>query len=323
MALLGDRALGWRLPSVALGTLSIWLVYKLAVAVGASRNQARAAAFILAFDNLAFVHGRMATLDIYVMTFMLLGTWLYIGRRSELAGLSFGLATLCKLNGVFGYVAVALYETVQFLPRRREPGALRGLLATLGAMSVVYVPFTLCALGALDCAWTPFRGPFEHLAHIVRFGASLTQRFGPQGIASTPIQWWLNEVPIDYLTVHTTVQTAAGGVTKTMVQFRGALNEYVCFAAPFGLVWAAKRALRRGSRFGWLVVCLFVANYVPLLLAWLLAHRTSYIYYVLQALPAIALGIAFVGPTLPKVVRWAFVGSVLFAFAMHFPFRWY
>lgn len=314
MHLLGPTAFAWRLPSVILGTLSIWLVYKLVQALGGTKGQAQVAAFVLAFDNLAFVHGRIATLDIYVMTFMLLGTWLHVSRRYELAGIGFGLATLCKLNGLFGVAAIVLFEAGSLLGGKK-PAALLRSLEPLFVMVAVYVAFTFCALGALDAAWTSFRSPIDHLIHIVRFGASLTQK-APDGASSTPLQWLLNDGNFEYLSVRVT----SSGATKTTVLFRGAMTEYVIFAAPFALAAAAQRAWH-GSRHGRLAVCLFIANYLPLCLAWYGASRTSYIYYFLQCLPAIALAIALAAPMVPRVMRIAFVLAVLFSFWMWFPLR--
>jgi predicted membrane-bound dolichyl-phosphate-mannose-protein mannosyltransferase len=317
MWVFGHGDFAWRVPSVVLGTLSIWLIYKLVLAIGGTTSQARIAAFVLAFDNLAFLHGRIATLDIYVMTFMLLGTLLYVRRSFAYAGIALGLGTLCKLNGVFGVVAVALFGLFDLHHNRKERGVWR-CIEPIAVMLVVYVAFTVCALGALDCAWTPFRSPLEHLTHIVRYGASLTRRSGSLGAESTPFQWWLNQAPIDYFSVYVT----SGALTKTTVLFRGAMTEYVICAAPLALAYAALRAWR-GSRYGGLVLCLFAANYVPVFLAWGLAGRMSYIYYFLQSLPAVALAIALTARAVPRVVRWAFVAAVLFSFATWFPFRWY
>jgi dolichyl-phosphate-mannose-protein mannosyltransferase len=316
MRLLGPTAFAWRLPSVLLGVVSIWAIYRLVLAIGGDRTQARFAAFVLAFENLSFVHGRIATLDVYVLAFMLLGTWGYVAGLYEVAGLLFGVATLCKVNGISGVIAILLFELGRTLREKRKEWR-PSTLAPFGAMAAVYVAFTLCALGALDCLFTEFRSPLAHLAHVFQYGASLTRNTGGvQGAESTPLQWWLNEAPINYLMV----QAGSNGVSTTTVLFRGAMNEYVVFAAPFALAFAAAAAWR-GSRFGLLVLALFVANYGPVFFAWALASRISYIFYFLQSVPAIALGIALLVPATPRLMRWCFVAAVLFSFASWFPFR--
>jgi predicted membrane-bound dolichyl-phosphate-mannose-protein mannosyltransferase len=319
MRLFGPSAIAWRMPSVFFGVLSIWLVYRLVRAVGGTTAQARIAAFVLTFDNLALVHGRIATLDISVMTLMLLGTLLYVSGAFELAGVALGLATLCKVNGLFGVGALVVFELLGKWRKvgQREPGG-RVALGSLSLLVGFYATFTLLALGALDRGWTEFRSPWEHLAHIVRFGASLRSAQGMQGTASTPLQWWLNQVPIDYFRYQTTVN----GVTRVNILFRGAMTEYVVFAAPLSLAFAASRAWR-GSALGAMAVALFIANYGPLLGAWLFAARTSYIYYALQLLPSFALGIALLSSAVAAPVRWCFVGAVLFSTACSFPFHWY
>jgi predicted membrane-bound dolichyl-phosphate-mannose-protein mannosyltransferase len=290
MHVLGPSAIAWRMPSVLFGVLSIWLIYRLVRAVGGTTKEARVAAFVMTFDNLAIVHGRIGTLDISVMTFMLLGTLLYVSGAFELAGVALGLATLCKLNGLFGVGAIALFELLRTWRNPREHEA-RGLLAPLSLLVGFYSLFTLTALGALDRGWTEFRQPWDHIAHIVRFGASLRRPLGMQGTESTPLQWWLNQVPIDYFRVQTTVND----VSRVTVLFRGAMTEYVISAAPFALAFAAWRTWR-GSSLGALALALFAANYGPLVFAWLLASRTSYIYYALQVMPSFAVAIASSSP---------------------------
>jgi dolichyl-phosphate-mannose-protein mannosyltransferase len=73
MAALGDNPWGWRIPSVVFGTLSILLMYGIARRVSADVYVGLLAAALLAFDNLAFVHSRIFTLDIFQLAFMLLG----------------------------------------------------------------------------------------------------------------------------------------------------------------------------------------------------------------------------------------------------------
>jgi 4-amino-4-deoxy-L-arabinose transferase-like glycosyltransferase len=61
----GNREVAARFPSVILGTLAIWLTYRIILTLRGTRAQATVAAFVLAFDNLFLVHGRTATLDDY------------------------------------------------------------------------------------------------------------------------------------------------------------------------------------------------------------------------------------------------------------------
>jgi hypothetical protein len=57
--------------------------------------------------------------------------------------------------------------------------------------------------------------------------------------------------------------------------------------------------------------------------AWAIASRISYIYYMLQSLPAIALAIGCISSSVPRYARVTFVAAVLFSFVVWFPFRSY
>jgi len=312
-----DRELSWRVPSVLLGTLCIWLVYRIALQLGGTRGQALLAAFIVAFENMCVVHSRIATLDIYMVAFVLAGTWLYFASLFEVAGITFAVAGLCKLNGLGGLAALALYEAGRLAnapPETRWKQA-RPLLLTSGVAAVFFV----LALGALDCWVTTYRNPLAHVAHIIDYASHLTHQGQPQAPQSTPLQWWLDGGAFEYL--KTTVGLSNGDV-RTLVLFRGALSEHVIFAAPLALLYAAQLAWRGRSRLGTFAVASVLMSYVPFLLSWALTSRVSYIFYMLPSVPAIALAIALLGDAVPRVVRWGFVAAVVYAFYFSYPFHY-
>jgi 4-amino-4-deoxy-L-arabinose transferase-like glycosyltransferase len=67
ISLLGDNAWGWRIPSVILGTLSIFLFYLLIKKISNKNELALLSAFLMTFSNLIFIHSRIATLDIFML----------------------------------------------------------------------------------------------------------------------------------------------------------------------------------------------------------------------------------------------------------------
>jgi len=307
---------GWRLPSVVLGILSVGMVYGIALALGASRAQARLAAAVLAFDNLFFIHSRIATLDIYLVGFSLLGTWLYLRKQYELAGIAFGLATCSKINGLFSVAAIVAYEILCFWRCRAErvPFAKKPILLLIG----FYAAFTFFLMGALDCYWTQFRTPTEHVVHIFRYGASLVREEGvaPQGVESTPIQWWMNDKAFDYFAITTSVE----GNTNHPIRFQGRLSNYTIAAAPFALLFCLLQGWQ-ANRLAILALCLFFFNYAPVFASWALARRICYLYYMVPCLPAIVLGISMGLQLMPRWCRYCFVLSVLYSFVYLFPFQ--
>lgn len=324
MRAFGDNGYGWRVPSVLFGTLSILLVYGIARQLGA-KKVALLATFVYAFDNLVLVHSRIATLDIFLTTFLLLGVYCYLLGRPTLAGLAFVAATLCKIGGIYGPAAMVVFEGLRFVRARFESGRWRlEQLRPLLIMAIVYLVSLPVLLGLLDSVWSSYKNPVNHLRHIVRYGLALTRPDGPQGQESNPWQWVLNEVPMTYL--RTDVQVRVNNevrITRPTIFFRGALNPYVAFIAPLAVAYAAYCAVKRRDDGSFLAVALFFATYAPFWPAAMLAHRISYIFYFLPAIPAVAMaaGQLLYAPQLPRVVRWTYIGAVLLGFYAYFPFR--
>jgi predicted membrane-bound dolichyl-phosphate-mannose-protein mannosyltransferase len=311
----GDRDFAWRIPSVILGTVGIALLYAIVFQLGGTRRQALFCAFLLAFENLSFVHGRIGTLDVYVTTFMLAGTCLYLASWYEVAGIVFGISMLCKMNGVGGIFAIALYEILLAL---RDRGAISWpSLRPLVITSVFCAAFFFAGLGTLDGFFTEFRSPWSHVVSMARFAESLTRTGPPQGSESTPLEWWVNSGVFNYYQV----TTAVGGVARTTVFFRGAMNDYIIFAAPFALLYASRPAWSGRSRLAVFAVASFLGNFAPVLLAWAILSRMSYIYYMVPAMPAIICAIVLLATSVPRRFQWAFAAAVLYSFRLYFPFH--
>lgn len=325
MRLFGDNAVGWRLPSVLFGTVAIALVYGIVRRAGGLKPMALLAAFVFAFDNLVFVHSRIATLDIFLVAFLLLGVYCYLGARPVLAGLAFVAATLCKIQGVYGIGAVAAFEAARLLAQRRggKPFQARNLQPLVVAV-VVYAVALPLLLGGLDRMWSTYKNPFDHIGHILKYGFSLARPEGPQGSESNPWQWLVNEVQMPYL--RTNVQVLADGKVRTSrptVFFRGAMNPYVIFVTPMAMAYAARTVWRRRDDVPSLTLVLFLVTFLPYWPAALLAHRISYIFYFLPVLPAVAMAAAHLmyARAVGRLVRWAYIGAVLLGFYAYFPFR--
>lgn len=321
MSIFREDATGWRLPSVMLGLLGIGLAYTIVRSLGGSRPQARLAAFLLAFDNLYFVHSRIATLDIYMVSFALLGTCLYFKGKYEFSGLAFALSTVCKINGLLAVFALFLYEGGRLLfkqPEGAEDWPKTPGLSPLAVMFAFYLAFSWFGLGLLDARFTEFSGPLAHVKHIFAFGTALSREpgFDPQGAESTPLQWWMNDKVFEYLQIN----VGTNNLINAVVSFKGSLNIYLIASAPFILYFNFLQA-RRGDRLGLLVVCLFLGNYVPILATWIKARRICYLYYMLPSLPAFALGAANAAGSLPAWVRNVMVVGTLYSFIYLFPFK--
>lgn len=106
----------WRLPGVILGTLSIFLVYKLAQLLFASRITALLSAFIFSIDGLNFVGSRTGMNDIYLVTFTLLSLLFFLKKQFFWASIMMGIACATKWSGVFLFpiYIILLFQQKQY-----------------------------------------------------------------------------------------------------------------------------------------------------------------------------------------------------------------
>lgn len=325
MRVFGDDAVGWRLPSILAGLLSILLVYAICVAAVGDRWLGLAAAFLFAFDNLVLVQSRIAVLDMPLLAFLLLGTWLLFLRRPLLAGGAVGLACLVKITGLYGLLALLLYAIAAAW---RDAGdGRRSLLAMLRPSALLlagFVPVLVGGLWILDLAVTSFRFPWEHLRYIFDYGYTLTRPGGPADSESYPWQWLVNEVQIPYYKVDTDyfVNHVLQG-TRTTVYFRGAMNPIIIGAAPFGVGFALWRARVVRDPLALWAILWIAATYLPYYPLAILDQRISYIYYFLPTMPAVAVGLALFlrNGGLPRLVTAIYLASVFVGFIGYFPFR--
>ncbi len=94
-------AWAYRLPGVLLGTLSIYLVYLLALKLLKNPKMALIATFAFSIDGLNFVQSRTAMNDIYYVTFILSSLLLFLNKKYAISAIIFGLAIASKWAAVY------------------------------------------------------------------------------------------------------------------------------------------------------------------------------------------------------------------------------
>jgi len=326
--LFGDRPLGWRMPSLVFGSAAILALYWLVRAAGGSGWLAAGAAAVMAADNLFVVHGRIATLDILVLAFMLAGVALYLQDRWLLAGLVIGLGACTKLVGLYALAVIVLFELQRILlrpppddsdPRRPEPRPCDRLAALAGCASVA-VASCLAVLYALDARLTTFRNPIQHVRYMVAYASTEPAHpVNPQGLAfartSSPWQWLVNRQPIVYYR-----QLAAGGRTLVLVQ--GRISPVVIFLALPALTAVVVSAWRRRDTVSFLAVAWWFGTFLPFVVV-SLHHRFNYLYYMLIVLPGLYVAIArlFSGRSLPRPITYVYGAALVVGLLALYPIR--
>ena len=86
--------------------------------------------------------------------------------------------------------------------------------------------------------------PFTHIAHMLSYAAQLKAVPNATGISSTPWQWLIDQVPIDYARV--AVNSIAGGKTiasKALFAAKGEINLFVILVTMPALAGGDRRPL--------------------------------------------------------------------------------
>jgi dolichyl-phosphate-mannose-protein mannosyltransferase len=329
MLVFGDTGLGWRLPSMIAGLVALVALYLIVRATGETVRFAALAVGLLAFDNLTLVHGRIATLDMLALAPVLVGAWFAMRRWWIAAGFALALGFLVKLTAVYAVGAVVAFLAVQAWAS--WPGNRTRLRPTLTGTARMLLSFLVVGLGGLwllDLGWTDFGSPIDHVTHMIRYGASLTEPLDHSGVCasatSAPWQWPFNDCEITYLRVDNTVTEGGNPVARyATIDFRGALNPMLAGAAPLAFLYAAWRTWRPADVTSRWSVLWALAHWLPFVFLALVAARVTYLYYFLPVVPALAVIVAtlLLRAGLPRMVLWGFVAAYALGFAAYFPFR--
>ena len=332
MELFGDDPFGWRFGSLIFGSLAILGMFALVVAAGGSRWLALLSATLMASDNLLLVAGRIATLDIYVVAFMLWAAYFYLRERPLVAGALLGVGACTKLVAPYLVLVLFAFEGARWLAGRHA-----GVLANarhelveraraLATCVVAAVASYFVLLGLLDRLVTPYDpqtgatitgGPIAHTNHMFAYAAARVSPTGPKGIASYPWDWLIDLKPINYLTVTVT----SGGSHVATAHFLGFISPPILLFGLLGLLLAVRGAMRR-DKIDTLALMWFLGTWLPFVALSLLWSRTSYLYYMVIVMPGLYIAAARLAlhPRMPGWLLGAWLGCVLAAAVLLYPF---
>lgn len=297
--LFGDGPLGWRIASLVFGSAALLAMYCLVRSAGGSSWLAVGAAAIMVGDNLFLVHGGIATLDIFVLAFMLVGVALYLRGRSLLGGVAIGAAACTKTVGFYAVAVIVLFELLRLLrPSRSSDEDAGTRFPMLAGFLATTVAAYIAILYVLDRLFTTFADPIAHSSYMFDYNTHLGKTVAPGLFApgSSPWQWLINRRPIVY---YAQGSTGPGGA-HPQVLFQGRMSPFIVYMTIPAFLLAVGAAWRRRDDVSFLIVAWCLGTFLPLVV--ISSHRESYIYYMLIVLPGIYLAIArlFSGGYLPK-----------------------
>ena len=299
--LLGDDPWGWRLGSIVFGLIALLAMYGLVRAARGSPWLAVGATGVMALDNLALLHGRIATLDIYFLAMTLIAATLYLRDRPWPAGVALGIGACMKLVALAVAPAFVLLELFAVLwARGQTPGPLTTLRArarpvavlvlTAGVVLVLGVwGMDLLVPGYDPASHATYAGSaFTHIGHMLSVADQLKAIPNATGISSTPWQWLVNQTPIDYARV--AVNSVAGGkivASRAVFDARGEVNPFIIFLAIPALFSGLAAAWYERDRVAALGASWCVATFLVFVIQADGFDRLSYLYYMLLVLPGV------------------------------------
>lgn len=298
--LLGDNPVGWRTFAIIFGTMNIVLLYLICRRLNMSKKAANIAIFLLTFENLSFIQGGIAMLDVFNLTFMLLSFWLYLRGNYPLSAVSVALAALVKLTGVFAILAILLHWLITDR---------KGWQHFIASMALA--PFScLLLMPLLEFAIYHRLVNFIYSIEIMLSrSASITFAIATQPYVIRP--WELLIVP------------------RVMPYFYnphyfGAISFTIwALTIPVFLYMTAKAVKK--SEAGLFGALWFTSTYLVWIPISLITDRVSYVYYFYPAVGAVCIGL---GMGLSRMVefwrtrqtgklRWAAIGFVAFFLLLH------
>ena len=321
MYVLGNNGYGWRIPSIIFGSISILAFYLLMKKISKQEAIPIISVFLFSFDNLVFVHSRIATLDIFSLGFMLLGIYWYFSGHSILSAIGMALSALTKITGIAGFALIVGVHLVKFINDPTKRRKWDNFFSWFEKYTATYVIVFFLLLTIMDRYFVGFSYPWDHIKYILNYSAALTSTC-PSGIISCPWQWLLNQITIPYLRVSVQTSGATAG-NYVSVSFLGAMNPAISFLTIPALLYCSYNYYQRRDDLSLVALALFSVTYLPFYPAVIFGERVTYLFYFLEAVPAVCAAIAYMiaDTKLPKWVVIFYLAVVVYIFIFMFPFQ--
>ncbi|MBQ7816163.1 MAG: phospholipid carrier-dependent glycosyltransferase, partial [Oscillospiraceae bacterium] len=296
IALFGMTPFGWRIVGALCGVAMLPIIYLLVNAICKNRWAGCFAAALLAVDFMHLTQTRIATVDTYVVLFMLL-TFLFMARYHNtpfgdkkewlnlaLSGVFMGCTIASKWNGAYPMVALAIFFFVslalKYFAGEKEKADRLYVAATLCLCCVFFVavPLVIYAASFIPVLHAESFKDFmtqlvSYQQHMYNYHANLeAEHF----FSSMWYSWPLNLKPIWYSI------TENGGMASSISAFG---NPLIWIVTPFASLYCLAKGIKDKSA-GHLMCGLgYIASYLP----WVLVTRLCFIYHYF---PCAVFGIA-------------------------------
>jgi predicted membrane-bound dolichyl-phosphate-mannose-protein mannosyltransferase len=336
----GDRPVGWRLPSALVGAAGVAGAYVLGRRLFDDPVAGVAGAAALMLDNLYYVHTNLAMLEVYPASLTVWAFALAFGpdNQARASGLVYGAAVACKYNAWFlapVFFLVHWLRTPYANPYRRSAAAaLWSLAVPVAVLVFTYLPYLV--------VWTRQFGPTQAVVQwfLVQlaavswdFGADATHAY-----ASGPLTWVPMIRPVHYYAFTPGPDATAHiySMGNPVTWWPAAALAIATLAIP--VLWLRRQGRVLATSWFWLHAhharvswdgrARFLMAGLLCWAAWapyLLLQRLQFLYYMTSVVPFLAVllgGAAAVAWRRGGRWRWgvwAYGGVALAAFVFYFP----
>jgi dolichyl-phosphate-mannose-protein mannosyltransferase len=282
-----DNAFGWRFFSVIFGTLGIIVFYFICRKLKLSLRMALIATFLLAFEDMTFLHSSLALLDVFMVTFMLLAVYLYLNENYLLTGVFVALSAQCKLVGVLIFIALALH----FIIYRRQKWAL--FISMFLTAAVAYVVFIVLFDFLLVGGW---ENPVTRINAMLSGTAANVFTVPKLSISSYPWTWLYPQFfQVSYMSDN--VPFIVYGYDPQYISFISSTIQILIIPT---LGYMVAKAVK-GSQAAGLVLLWFLATYLVWIPLTIITNRVTFVFYFLSTTPAICIGL---GMAIDDILGW-------------------
>ena len=372
IAIFGETDVGYRIFQVILGTLSIPLLFLLALKVSGNRRLSYFATLLFSFDVMFFTHSSAGLIDVHQVFFVLLafvsysyGIKLWKLDKYVVSGVFLGLAGLSKETAIFGALAFVSYIILFEKKSHRHR-----ILSTV-KVGVTVIAVFLLGLQLYDSLSTNITS-IQNVQYILYYGSSLSGpllcypsdpvggiavggyfcKFPDISTSAEPI------LPPDWLTYYVPVRYFVSAVCEGAINVVGTcLGTFYVSVGYYGItnllvtwlvfIWVPLAALtlyrsaraRRAeiggngkgfattgrfsgdTRLAGLALLMFLWNYIPYFWIQYGLQRVTYPFYIIPAIPSLALGAGYLvtRPWFPRKLALVYLVAAFALFFIFFP----
>ncbi len=271
--LFGDNPIGWRLIAILFGATGIALFYLICRRLNLSKRVSFLATFLVSLENLSFVQGGIAMLDVYSLTFALAAFWLYLRERYVMSGVAVALSALAKLNGALAIVVIVLHW---FLADRKRPRRFLASMLSAPASFLLLMPLFDFAI------WQKWLNPVEQIRNMLSLTASITYASSATDIASRPWEWIFTYPEVMEVMPYWWTPPYTGIISPTIWALIIPVAIYITYKAIKGNTPVL-------FPFAW-----FVGSYLVWIPASLITDRVTYVFYFYHTVGAICIGLGII-----------------------------